>query len=89
MTEAKSTAGKSGGLIELERAFSRAAAATAQPPVTMRMVQNVLPIWLDTIIDQDNSIDCRNAINTFTNGEECIEFMETDNNEKACMIISG
>jgi hypothetical protein len=45
------------------------------------------------------SIDCRNTItqlrrvvhtiNTFTNGEECIEFMETANNEKAWMIISG
>jgi hypothetical protein len=62
------------------------------------MVQNVLLIWLDNNID-DNSTDCRNtitqlrrvvnSINTFTDGDQCIEFIEEMKNEKACMIISG
>ena len=64
------------------------------------MVQNVLLIWLDTNIDEENSADCRNRvtqlqcvvnnINTFTDGDECIEFIDTiKDNSKACMIISG
>ncbi len=70
MSEAKSTVGKSGGLKELEQAFSRAAGATAQPPVNMHMVQNVLLIWLDFIsksATNRNSLrgfrdyDCRNS----------------------------
>ena len=62
------------------------------------MVQNVLLIWLDSNID-NNSADCRNttmqlrravnSINTFTDGDQCIQFLEDMNQEKACMIISG
>ena len=65
----------------------------------IRRVQNIVLIWLDNNIDEENNADCRNTvtqlrrlintINTFTNGEECIEFIETINNEKICMIISG
>jgi tetratricopeptide (TPR) repeat protein len=64
----------------------------------MQIVQNVLLIWLDNNID-DNSADCRNTvtqlrravntINKYTDGEECIQFLETIDNEKVCMIISG
>jgi hypothetical protein len=64
------------------------------------MVQNVLLIWLDTNIDEENGADCRNAVtqlrcvvnnvSIFTNGDECFEFINTiDNNNKACIIISG
>jgi tetratricopeptide (TPR) repeat protein len=66
--------------------------------INVQMVQNVLLIWLDQNID-DNSADCRNTIaqlrrtvntiNTFTDGEECIHFLENMDNEKVCMIISG
>jgi hypothetical protein len=62
------------------------------------MVQNVLLIWLDNNID-DNNTDCRiaiaqlrravNTINTFTDGDECIQFLDSMGDEKACMIISG
>jgi tetratricopeptide (TPR) repeat protein len=62
------------------------------------MVQNVLLIWLDNNIDENNN-DCRNtitqlrrAVNTisiFTDGEECIQFIENITDGKACMIISG
>src|SRR5271163_1537752 len=67
----------------------------------VKIVQNVLLIWLDANIDEDNDADCRNTItqlqrvvnnvNTFTNDDQCIEFIETidSQNHKACMIISG
>jgi tetratricopeptide (TPR) repeat protein len=71
--------------------------ATAER-VEIKMVQNVLLIWLDTHID-NNSNDCRNTmtqlrqvvneINTFTDGEACIQFINTITNSKACMIMSG
>jgi hypothetical protein len=64
----------------------------------MKMVQNVHLIWLDNRIN-DNSADCCNTItqlksvintiNTYTDGEECIEFFKSMTDEKACMIISG
>jgi hypothetical protein len=36
--------------------------AGAHQQVNMKMVQNVLLIWLDTNIDEENSADCRNTI---------------------------
>ena len=66
--------------------------------INVQMVQNVLLIWLDSNID-NNSTDCQNTIsqlrrtvntiNTFTDGEQCIHFLQNMDNEKACMIISG
>ena len=63
-----------------------------------QIVQNVLFIWLDSNIHENNS-DCQNTIsqlrrtvnsvNIFTDGEECIEFLKDIADEKACMIISG
>jgi tetratricopeptide (TPR) repeat protein len=62
------------------------------------MVQNVLLIWLNNNID-DNNDDCHNTvtqlrrvihnINTYTDGDQCVEFLEMMDQEKACMIISG
>jgi hypothetical protein len=62
----------------------------------IRMVQNVMLIWLDSSIDKDNA-DCQNTItqlrhtvndvNTFTDGDQCIQFISTITNNKACMII--
>src|SRR5437879_1497112 len=84
-------------------ALSEQVSAHSKDPVrrgriNMQMVQNVLLIWLDNNIDDKNA-DCRNTIiqlrrvvntiNTFTDGEECIQFLENMHNEKACMIISG
>src|ERR1700728_2194047 len=66
--------------------------------INAQMVQNVLLIWLDNKID-DNSADYRNTImqlrravntvNTFTDGDQCIQFLQRMDKEKACMIISG
>ena len=62
------------------------------------MVQNILLIWLDINIDVKNE-DCANTvtqlrrvvndINTFTDGEDCIQFIDTINDNKVCMIVSG
>jgi hypothetical protein len=62
------------------------------------IVQNVILIWLDSNIDNDNTdsqntiIQLRHAVNdvnTFTDGDQCIQFINTITNNKACMIISG
>jgi tetratricopeptide (TPR) repeat protein len=64
----------------------------------MQMVQNVLLIWLDTNINQDNSNNNRdtvnqlrrvaNNINTFTDADECVDFLTRTDDEKVVMIIS-
>ncbi|CAF0912554.1 unnamed protein product [Adineta steineri] len=66
--------------------------------INMQRIQNVLLIWLDNNINENNA-DCDNTIkqlkrvvnniNTFTDGEECIEFIQTITNNKVCMIVSG
>jgi tetratricopeptide (TPR) repeat protein len=66
--------------------------------VNIQRMQNVLLIWLDSNID-DNKEDCRNTVtelrrvvndvNTYTDGDQCIQFINTINNNKVCMIISG
>ncbi|CAF0819352.1 unnamed protein product [Adineta steineri] len=72
--------------------------ATADRRMNMQRMQNVLLIWLDNNINESN-VDCSNTIkqlkrvvnniNTFTDGEECLEFIQTINNNKVCMIVSG
>ncbi|CAF0819423.1 unnamed protein product [Adineta steineri] len=66
--------------------------------MNMQRMQNVLLIWLDNNINENNA-DCSNTIkqlkrvvnniNTFTNGDQCVEFIQTINNNKVCMIVSG
>ncbi|CAF1133408.1 unnamed protein product [Adineta steineri] len=66
--------------------------------VTIQRMQNVLLIWLDSSIDETN-VDCQNTItklrcavndiNTYTDADQCFEFIETIIDKKACMIISG
>ncbi|CAF4163781.1 unnamed protein product, partial [Adineta steineri] len=66
--------------------------------VNIRQMQNVLLIWLDSNIDETND-DCQNTItklrcavndvNRYTNGDKCIEFIQTIVDKKVCMIISG
>ena len=70
----------------------------ARRRIDIKMVQNVLLIWLDTKIDVKKE-DCRNTvtqlrrlvndINTFTDEEDCIQFIDTIDDNKVCMIISG
>jgi hypothetical protein len=63
-----------------------------------RMVQNFRLVWLDGSIDEINNADCRNSItklrqvvntvNTFTDVDECIDFITDINDEMTFMIIS-
>jgi hypothetical protein len=69
-----------------------------QSLVNIQRMQNVLLIWLDNKIDNNNE-DCRNTVtelrrvvnevNTYTDGDQCIQFIDTITNNKVCMIISG
>ncbi|UJR13586.1 hypothetical protein I4U23_000599 [Adineta vaga] len=64
----------------------------------IQKIQNVLLIWLDSNID-DNNEDCQNTmtqlrhivndLNIYTDGDRCIQFIETIKDRKGCMIISG
>jgi hypothetical protein len=65
-------------------------------PPNARMVQNFLLIWLDGSIDEINNEDCRNSVKklrqvtntvkTFTDADECIEFINGIKEEKAYML---
>jgi tetratricopeptide (TPR) repeat protein len=71
------------------------------PPRTrpQRMVQNFHLVWLDGSIDEVNSDDYRNSItklrevintvNTFTDVDECIDFINSIEKERAFIIFSG
>ena len=63
-----------------------------------KMAQNILLIWLDSNIDQANT-DCQhtlihlkrviNTIHTFTNIDDCVQFLQKNQYDKICMIVSG
>ncbi|CAF1401652.1 unnamed protein product [Adineta steineri] len=71
---------------------------TTDRRMDMQRMQNVLLIWLDNNFN-DNNVDCNNTIkqlkrvinnvNTFTDGEQCVEFIRTITNNKVCMIVSS
>ncbi|CAF3994526.1 unnamed protein product [Adineta steineri] len=81
-----------------KQASSFSKAVTANRHINMQRMQNVLLIWLDSNIDENNA-DCNNTIkqlkrvvnniNTFTEGEQCVEFIQTITNNKVCMVVSG
>jgi hypothetical protein len=64
-----------------------------------RMVQNFLLLWLDAGIDERNNDDYRNSItklrqvvntvNTFTDADECIDFITDIKEETIFIIVSG
>ena len=66
--------------------------------INRRMIQNVLVVWLNTDIIE-NSIGQQktiarlrhvvNTIETFNDGEKCIQFLENMADETICLIISG
>src|SRR5271167_4285411 len=67
-------------------------------PPNVRMVQNFHLVWLDGSIDEINNDDCRksitqlrqvvNNVNTFTDADECIDFIIDIKQEKTFMIVS-
>ncbi|CAF1496042.1 unnamed protein product [Adineta steineri] len=66
--------------------------------INIQQMQNVLLIWLDSNINETSG-DCQNTItklrcavndvHTYTNGDECLEFIQSIVDKKVCMIISG
>ncbi|CAF1626176.1 unnamed protein product [Adineta steineri] len=66
--------------------------------IHIQQLQNVLLVWLDSNIDETNDYyqntitTLRRAIkdvNTYTNGDQCLEFIQTIVDKKVCMVISG
>jgi len=65
----------------------------------VRTIQNFRLVWLDSNIDDVNNNDCMititklrqvvNAVQTFTNADECIAFITNIEDEKIFMISSG
>jgi Tfp pilus assembly protein PilF len=96
--EKSKATGHSSAATKAEQASAYSKGVIPRRRIDVQMVQNVLLIWLDNNID-DNNDDCRNTgtqlrravhnINRFTDGDQCIQFLETVDQEKACMIISG
>ena len=91
-----------GGITAGKKKTQACSSSTDTPPHrrdNILMVQNVLLIWLDKNIDEENNDDCRNSINqlrrvinsvnSFTDNDECVTFLSEIKDEKACMIISG
>ncbi|CAF1263165.1 unnamed protein product [Adineta steineri] len=72
--------------------------AEARRRINIQQVQNVLLVWLDSNIDETND-DCQNTITklryaindikTYTNVDQCLEFIQTIVDKKVCMIIPG
>ena len=72
--------------------------ARKSDPINLQMTQNVVFIWLDANIDESSNDyqniiryirDDVNNIKTFTDSEQCIQFLETKVDIKVCMTISG
>ncbi|CAF0970358.1 unnamed protein product [Adineta steineri] len=72
--------------------------AKGRQRINIQQMQNVLLIWLDSNIDETNN-DCQNTItklrrvvndiNIHTNGDQCLEFIQTIIDKKVCLIVSG
>ena len=99
MASKKSTkTGSSGAAQSSQQPSSSSRVAVARQRANIQRVQNVLLVWLDNNID-NNTEDCQNTvtqlrrvmneINTFTDGDQCVHFIEATNDNKVCMIISG
>jgi tetratricopeptide (TPR) repeat protein len=67
-------------------------------PTRMHIVQNFFLIWLDSSIDESNE-DCQNSltelrrivntVETYTDADECIEFITETKGENIFVILSG
>jgi hypothetical protein len=82
----------------IEQASDSMKDASIRQRFDLRMMQSVLLTWLDTNMD-DNNEDSRNmvtqlrcainTVNTFTDADQCIDFLTDIHNEKVFLIISG
>ncbi|CAF1120651.1 unnamed protein product, partial [Rotaria sordida] len=72
--------------------------STAFPQPARRIIQNFLLVWLDANIDE-SKVDFQNtlkhlrriiaSITTFTDAQQCFDFLNGITKEKAFMIVSG
>jgi tetratricopeptide (TPR) repeat protein len=86
---------------ETAQTISPSSLNTVRPsrPLKPPTVQNYLLIWLDEKINQVNNADCQNTmkqlqevvntVNTFTDVNECVDFIKNIKDEKIFMISSG
>jgi hypothetical protein len=99
MSNEKSKAtGHSSVAAKAEQASAHSKGVIPYERINIRMVQNVVLIWLDNNIDGDNDDDCRNTviqlrriihnIKTYTDAHQFVEFLASIGQEKAFMIIS-
>ena len=92
------TVNEAGGAKQTKRVSATSNNTVSRRRSKIKMVQNVILASLDNQTD-DNNNDCRNMIKqlqcvlddliTFTDEGDCIEFIATINDTKACMIIPG
>lgn len=85
--------------ITVANAGSNTTTAKLRRPLASRSTQNYIIIWLDAGIDENDDDDCHhilsklqrvvNEIHTFTDIEECIEFVKQVVNEKIFLITSN
>jgi hypothetical protein len=90
--------GKSGGAKKADQASTLPKGAGVRQRADIKMVQNVLVIWLDNNINV-KSEDCSNTISqlrrvvntvhAFNDTDQCIDFLTDICNENVFMIISG
>jgi endonuclease IV len=90
--------GKSGGTKKADQVSTLLKDADALRRADIKMVQNVIVIWLDNNINVESE-DCRNTISqlrrvvntvhAFNDTDQCIDFLTAFNNENVFMIISG
>jgi hypothetical protein len=66
--------------------------AASSRRINVQMAQNVLLIYDNSTYSRNTIIQLHrvvNTINTFTDGNKCIQFLDKITDNKVCMIISG
>jgi len=96
MSITKSTTARYGGAEKAQQ--TSAVSKDAPDRFNVKMVRNVLLVWLDRNIDE-NKDDCKNTIiqlrrsvhniKTFSDSDECVHFLTDIYSGKVIMIISG
>ena len=98
MGDKNSTKPKVTGVATMTPSSSTTNRAAALPRPVRRVLQNFLLVWLDTNFNE-SSADFKASlkylrqvvasIETFTDAEECVKFLDQIQKEKAFMIVSG
>jgi tetratricopeptide (TPR) repeat protein len=93
-----STADKTGGAEKLEQTSTYSKDTSVHRCTSIKMVESICLIWLDKNINENNEdhynkvIQLRrvvNSVTTFTDTDQCVDFLTDMHNENVCMLISG